>query len=570
MMRFIYVFVPIILFNTFLFSQQSTHTIDSLSRLSTKQLNAYYDSISSTKDVLLYTDAIIQKGRKEQNLELVAHGYYKKAYILSSQDDPNTIPYINHAIAIAKDSIHNDSLTHRYLLSKGVILYDWGSYKNALDNYLVAYKYYEKVDNEVMILAIQDNIALLKIAVGDFNESLEILKKNNLIYKDSTHSLYDKNSHLSSLIAITDAYLKKYGENEPKDTKLLDSAAFYNTTGLQKSSAYKDSLMLNYFQILQAIILYERKDFHGTIQEMNTLKEDTKKLKLVHNYSTIDFYLGKAYYGLQQYDEAEFHLKKTDSLSLKKSFNYSVLQETYLLLSQLAFKKKDIVAYKKYVDLSQENDKRNEKIDIAIRNKYNEKFKIEPLESLNKTLLSSNKLQKIILGISFICICFLIYLLYKYKRRQKENRVAFESLLQQMENPKKPTVKSAQKLKINDEKVAQILQELTKFEEKKLFLGVQCNVDFVAKKAKTNKAYLSKVIHTHKQQTFIEYITKLRIDYVLERLKNDSLFRTYDIKSIATELGYKSQNSFSKAFKLRTGIYPSYYIKNLDKMQDEA
>jgi len=570
MKQFLYVFIPLSLCSAFLFGQQSTHMIDSLSRLSVQQLNSYYQATATTVEAVLYADAMIQKGKTTQNLKLVADGYYKKAITLSGNDHPKTISYIDRAITIARDSMYNDSLTQRYFNSKGVILYEWGSYKNALDNYLAAYTYHEKVKNEPMFLAIQDNIALLKIATGDYDESLKILKKNDLIYKDSTHKLYDRTSHLSSLVAITDAYLKKYIDHQPKDTKLLDSAIFYNNAGLQKSTAYQDAVMFNYFQILHAIIRYEKKDFEATIREMNAMKESTKKLKLVHNYSTIDFYLGKAYYQLQEYDKAEFHLKKTDSLSLKKSFNYSILQETYYLLSQLAFKKKDIDTYKKYVDLSNENDRRNDKIDIAIRNKYNEKFKIEPLESLNATLSSSNKVQKVILWMALLLIGLLVYVLYRYKKRQKENKLAFESLLQQMETAKKSALKPAQKLKIADNKIVQIMQELSKFEEKQQFLKVDCNLDYVAKKTKTNKAYLSKVIHTHKQQTFIEYITKLRIDYVLNRLKNDAVFRTYDIKSIAAELGYKSSNSFSKAFKERTGIYPSFFIKNLDKIQDES
>lgn len=551
-----------------LFGQQSTQTTDSLSHLSIKQLNTRYTESSSTKEGMLYADAIIQKGRTAKDLKLVAIGYYKKARKASDEDDPNTIPYINQAIAIAKDSLRHDSLAQRCFNLKGIILYDWGNYKSALDNYLIAYAYHSTVKDESMRLSIQDNIAFLKIAVGDYDESLKILKQNNTIYRDSTHQLHDKDSHLISLTAITDAYLKKFIDKEPKDTKLLDSATFYNSIGLQKSKRYNNEFMQNYFQIFNAIILYERKDFHSTIEALNAIKKETKRLQLTHNYSTIDFYLGKAYYGLEQYDKAEFHLKKTDSLSLKKSFNYSILQETYLLLSQLAFKKKDIVAYKKYVDLSHENDKRNDKMDIAIRNKYNEKFKIEPLESLNEKLSSSNKLQKIILGITLLLIGLLIYMLHRYKRKQKENRLAFENVLQQMEASRKSTVKATQKIKIDDEKITQILQDLAKFEKKNLFLRIDCNLDYVAKKTKTNKAYLSKVIHTHKQQTFIEYITKLRIDYALNRLKNDAVFRTYDIKSIAAELGYKSPNSFSKAFKIRTGMNPSYYIKNLDKMDD--
>jgi AraC-like DNA-binding protein len=111
------------------------------------------------------------------------------------------------------------------------------------------------------------------------------------------------------------------------------------------------------------------------------------------------------------------------------------------------------------------------------------------------------------------------------------------------------------------------LNALEKFEQKKQYLDLNCDLAFVAKKAKTNKAYLSKVVHAEKQQNFIQYITSLRINYALEKLEEDKLFRSYDIKSIAAELGFKSPDSFSRAFKNKTGIYPSYYIKNINKIK---
>ena len=41
--------------------------------------------------------------------------------------------------------------------------------------------------------------------------------------------------------------------------------------------------------------------------------------------------------------------------------------------------------------------------------------------------------------------------------------------------------------------------------------------------------------------------------------------RKYTIKAIAAECGYKNAESFSKAFYKINGIYPSYYIKKIEK-----
>ena len=116
---------------------------------------------------------------------------------------------------------------------------------------------------------------------------------------------------------------------------------------------------------------------------------------------------------------------------------------------------------------------------------------------------------------------------------------------------------------LSDEKAAKILDNLAALEAKLFFLDKKYNLTTLAKKCNTNSSYLSKVINTHKGKTFSEYITDMRITYVLSALKDDKKLRSYTIQSIAEEIGFKKSESFSKAFKKRTGINPSFYIKNL-------
>ncbi len=161
------------------------------------------------------------------------------------------------------------------------------------------------------------------------------------------------------------------------------------------------------------------------------------------------------------------------------------------------------------------------------------------------------------------------FIFYRYEKRK--NKVAFEKIVKQLDAKKNleitpEKIKPALPITIDDEKVVAVLKALEKFEEKEWFRNKNCDLAFVAKKAKTNKTYLSKIIHTHKQLKFIDYIRNLRIDYALERLKDDPVFRSYDIKSIAEESGFKSSDMFSRAFVKNTGIYPSYYIKNINKI----
>ena len=67
---------------------------------------------------------------------------------------------------------------------------------------------------------------------------------------------------------------------------------------------------------------------------------------------------------------------------------------------------------------------------------------------------------------------------------------------------------------------------------------------------------------------FSAYISELRIDLCVDKLKNDQTFRKYTMNAIAHEIGFNNAESFSKAFHRRTGIYPSYFIRELEKKHE--
>ena len=89
------------------------------------------------------------------------------------------------------------------------------------------------------------------------------------------------------------------------------------------------------------------------------------------------------------------------------------------------------------------------------------------------------------------------------------------------------------------------------------------NINVLAKKLNTNTSYLSYIINTVKNKSFKQYITELKIDFLLEKLKEEKKYRNYTIKSLAEEIGYTNASAFTRAFKKHKGITPSEYIKSL-------
>ena len=114
------------------------------------------------------------------------------------------------------------------------------------------------------------------------------------------------------------------------------------------------------------------------------------------------------------------------------------------------------------------------------------------------------------------------------------------------------------------------MEKLDAFEAAHGYTDNTITLHGLAKQLETNSAYLSKAVNAYKNKNFAAYINGLRIDYAIEKLKTDTLFRRYAVKSIAYEVGFNSTESFSKAFYKKTGIYPSYFIKQLEKQEREV
>ena len=59
--------------------------------------------------------------------------------------------------------------------------------------------------------------------------------------------------------------------------------------------------------------------------------------------------------------------------------------------------------------------------------------------------------------------------------------------------------------------------------------------------------------------SFSEYIKNLRINYAVKEIKESNRFDKYTIEGIAQACGFKSANSFSKAFYRETGLQTRYF-----------
>lgn len=170
--------------------------------------------------------------------------------------------------------------------------------------------------------------------------------------------------------------------------------------------------------------------------------------------------------------------------------------------------------------------------------------------------------------------CFVLVLLFgalqltRNRTRQKRYREIInylESAKKAVRAPEQSSVKKepAKNLVIPTETEQNILAKLKKFEASGKFTQREMSLAMLSAQLDTNTKYLSEIINKHYHDNFNTYINKLRINYIIEKMKNEPAYLNYKISYLAEESGFSSHSSFATIFKSITGIAPTIFIEFL-------
>jgi len=128
---------------------------------------------------------------------------------------------------------------------------------------------------------------------------------------------------------------------------------------------------------------------------------------------------------------------------------------------------------------------------------------------------------------------------------------------------RKEEVKEWKKNIISEEYTKLLEEKLSEFEQSNSFLKPNLTLTSVASELNTNTKYLSVFISQYKDPHFNDYINRLRINYIIQKLHSDPAYREYKISYLAEECGFSSHAKFATVFKEMLGISPSIFIQNL-------
>ena len=534
---------------------------DSLKNKSYKELfKGLNSSYNDTVKEKIYAKTYLHKAKNENDTIRIANAYTQLVSLNHSKNLYSILTYSDSIIALTKKIENVQYPGYGYIL-KGMFYFEIGNYEKALKNYLIANKYAIKNKNIEQQFYINNEIGQLKNFWGNYEEALGFFKSQlKLLQQNKIDIKNPQDSYCNLLFNLTNSYIL---------SKKLDSALIYAKKGIHKSLALNDSAGYYSFVGQTGVISYYQNNFKTALDSLNK----TLPYLTSHNdFLNYHYYLGNIYWKKNNDEKAFYHFSKADSIyNISQDVVPEVrdIQEYFVSYYK---KNNDINNQLKYIDRLIYIDsiiKYNYKnLNETIIKKYDTPILISEkqhiINSLNK---SQKKSSYIIIGLVSAFIIALAVIIWSYKK-QRIYRKKFNKLLlnNQKEFPNKKTVKkSSDGLKgISLEIVNSVLLALEEFESGNRFLDNNLTLNSLSKTFNTNSNYLSKIINFYKKQNFSCYISNLRIDYCIEQLKTNETFRKYSIKAISYELGYNNAESFSKDFYKKTGIYPSYFIREFE------
>lgn len=515
----------------------------------------------------LYAKHLVKMGKRDKSPHKTAIGYH---FLMNLQyNSEQVLNYADSIIQITKElNISNfPSIAYQ---AKGDYYYTHKAYKKAIENFLLVIFYSEKHTDNHMVYRSKQSIGDLKRLLGEYDDAL-VHYKQNLQYVKRNPDAATTKEYLYSIASIANVF---------NDKKEGDSASFYNDYGIGEALRLDSRLYYTNFALNEGITAYHKRDFQIAIDSfekhipyLRNIKDLRKELSDSDRLALSFLYCGKSYLEVKNTTKAMSYFKQVDSVFLKDKNIFPILREGYEHLKNYYKKKKDYKNYITYINRLIEVDSTLNADKFYLNNEIIREYDIPKLKAEKEAIISEMEENRgtykntvMLLSALVILLCLGFGIQY---RKRKIYKKRFEDIIdtapKEAMNNHRLEKKAAPKIDLPEKVVEDILNKLENFEKNQMFTSNKITLITLSKKLRTNPNYLSKVINHYKENSFTNYLNSLRVEYAIEQLKTNPVYRKYTIKAIAEEVGFNNVQAFAKAFYKNKGINPSYFMKALEK-----
>ena len=541
---------------------------------------------NNPKEMWKWINLYIKKSKVEKNNETLLYAY---RYASNTRSYPDNFKYADSALKVGILSQNKKFLSYAYL-NRGTIYMENDKYKNALNDILLANKFSEEIKDDYTYNKTKYYIAQNKIYLGLFEDANQELKSCLTYFKENLNSANSLGNnfpmyYLYSLMSYLDTNTKigKQYENQ----KLIDEAFVYIKSN--NLSQYEP-----YFVSIEGTDAFYRKDYKTAIKKL------TQSLLSYNDqwpHHTDIYYLGLSFWhsgrkkvAIKYLEEIDNEYNKTKKLNPNFRTAYEILIKYN---DSIGNTEKQLEYINKLMTLDKSYEKNYKYLYNRINKEYDNQKLIDEKNKIEKSLKTQKITNLILLFVSILAVSLFII---RYRKLQNTYKKRFEEIIAQsdakklelkttsikstiVENHEKENTLNEHKFEIevkdsgfdynyynkipglNPNFIENILNQLEYFENENKFLDTQISQRLLSESFNTNATYLSKIINVYKGKTFNIYINDLRLDYILELLKNDLKYLNMDVKELARLSGFSNTENFSDNFQRKFKIKPSTFIK---------
>jgi len=355
--------------------------------------------------------------------------------------------------------------------------------------------------------------------------------------------------------------------------KYLKRAEKYNIREMRYGDVYLLNALSGTYFLLDSI----SKGYDFTIKEI----EEAKKIKAFSFMYHATMRLVKYYVKVEKFDSAKVMLQEAIKLN-RMIDNQSFSSDLYKQLSDMSLRMNDYPSAMAYLDSSysaynnQLSKTNNDKL-AKLREKsdyYIHRNRISELVSKNKLEQEKTKRWRITVFAILFILALTIYFTLVIRKRLMQLKESYMNLVKKaMEQDKlnkqlrECEVKSKKKSKPENISGEDLIIKNFKIMlyQDEVFMNSQVSLKSLADDLNTNTSYLSAIINSHFHCNLRSLINRHRIEKAREMLVSEE-FKHYSMEGISTEVGFSSRSGFYQAFKSSTGLSPSLYIENYNRV----
>jgi len=540
--------------------------------------------------------AIIEKTQnqtKKSTLRQRALAMVKAGIIYYSYGDFIQSLRLFHESLSLYESLNDKDGIANLLNNLGTVYHKWGDYDEALRYYNLSMHKFDSLGLYHSLTITYNNIGAVHILLGNYEEGLELFEQSLKLQEERENS---EAINLLNNIGVVYMELDKTEQAMSNYRRALRLAKAENNTEYQVISLMNianamilegdDNSALEY--LLQAKPIAEdgkhRNRLSAIYRSLSSihqrLNNDTLALAYYSMYLTeyeYLFNLGKhqtlreiqILHQTEQKNNTIRMLTKEKEIQKNRIRSQKIILTSFTVLGIMVLLFVSVFGFQKVVERRSYNHLLDKNLEVVEAESKNQR-KISLLEA---RINSITELEKEVVQTSKVLIDHIdshkqlpisnssdLLLLNKSKTLFRKLCTVLQpststTFFGATVNPP-PQPENLSFVKFPTKQLAENIKEVMRTE--KPYLQADFSLDKLSVLASSNKKYVSFVINEEFEKGFNHFVNEYRIK-TARKMLTDQRYQHYTIEAIANMVGFKSKSSFNSAFKLFTGLTPSYY-----------